>query len=91
MSMIDRILRRRSYYLALFKEGNLSSQAVLADLRRFCKVGEPPLVIGANGQTDIYATGMVAGRQEVFWRIATYLNLDDSQLFKLKESYNDNN
>jgi hypothetical protein len=42
-------------------------------------------VVGSNGQTDVYATGMMAGRQETFWRIAHHLHLDDSQLLKLKE------
>ena len=38
-----------------------------------------------QGCTDLYATGMVAGRQEVFARIVAHLHLDDSQLLKLKE------
>lgn len=88
MNLIDKILRRRSFYRDVFKPGSASSEMVLADLRRFCKVGEPPLVTG-NGQTDVYATGMVAGRQEVFWRIASHLHLDDAQLLKLKETYDD--
>lgn len=89
MSLIERILRRRSWYRAVFKRGDQAAEQVLADLRRFCKAGEPPLVIGRDGQTDVYATGMLAGRQEVFWRIASHLHLDDAQLLKLKETYDD--
>lgn len=88
--LIDRILRRRSHYRETFRAGHASAQFVLADLRRFCKAGEPALVIGTNGQTDVYATGMQAGRQEVFWRIASHLHLDDAQLLKLKETYDGN-
>jgi len=84
-SLLDRILRRRSHYRQAFRTDNPSAAFVLADLRRFCKVDQPAIVIGQNGQTDIYATGMMAGRQEVFMRIQQHLNLSDSQLMKLKE------
>lgn len=84
MSYLDRILKRRSYYRSVF--GTDHGKAVLADLRKFCRAMEPPIIIGSNGQTDIYATGMAAGRQEVFWRIAGHLNLDDAQLLKIKET-----
>lgn len=70
----------------MFIQTGAAGQEVLADLRRFCRVGEPPLVVGRDGQTDVYATGMAAGRQEVFWRIASHLHLDDAQLLKLKET-----
>lgn len=63
---------------------------MLADLRRFCRAGEPPLVLGKDGQTDVYATGMAAGRQEVFWRIASHLHLDDAKLLQLKEQLDGN-
>lgn len=86
----QRIVRRRSHYRHVFMHAGKSSEYVLADLRRFCKAGEPPLVIGQNGQTDIYATGMAAGRQEVFWRIASHLHLDDAKLLQLKETMDDN-
>lgn len=86
---VQRLLRRRSQYRHVFESTGASGAAVLADLRRFCKAGEPALILG-NGQTDVYATGMIAGRQEVFWRIASHLHLDDAQLLKLKETYDDN-
>jgi hypothetical protein len=81
-----RIIKRRSHYRAVFKQGNASADHVLADLRRFCDAGKPPLVMGGNGQTDIYATGMAAGKQEVYWRIAHFLHLDDAKLLQLKET-----
>jgi hypothetical protein len=80
---LTRILKRKSYYRDAFK--GTSGREVLADLKRFCHAIEPSIVVG-NGQTDVYATGMRAGRQEVFWRIAGHLNLDDAQLLNLKET-----
>lgn len=88
MNFVQRLLRRRSHYRHVFQQTGASGEAVLADLRRFCKAGEPALQLG-NGSTDIYATGMLAGRQEVFWRIASHLHLDDAQLMKLKETFDD--
>lgn len=85
MDWIERLVRRRMHYRHTFGATNRSAQLVLADLRSFSKAGQPALVLGKDGQTDVYATGMMAGRQEVFWRIVHHLNLDDAQLLKLKE------
>jgi hypothetical protein len=82
-----RTIKRVSFYKAAFN--SISGQAVLADLKRFCRPMDPCIVVGSNGQTDTYATGLLAGKQEVFWRIAGHLNLDESQLIKLKESLDD--
>lgn len=82
----QRVVKRRSHYRRVFLQTGQSGQFVLADLRKFCKAGEPPLVLGGNGQTDIYATGMAAGKQEVYWRIANHLHLDDAKLLQLKET-----
>jgi hypothetical protein len=43
---------------------------VLADLGDFCRARSAPFVAG-----DAMATGVLIGRQEVFHRIARYLNL----------------
>lgn len=86
---VKRLITRRMHYRHTFSADNRSAQIVLADLRKFCKAGQPALVVGQNGQTDVYATGMMAGRQEVFWRIAHHLHLDDAQLLNLKESIDD--
>lgn len=89
MKFIQRVLNRRSHYRHVFQSSKASGDFVLADLRRFCRAGEPAIVLSKDGATDVYATGMVAGRQEVFWRIVHHLNLDDAQLIKLKETYDD--
>ncbi|RRJ26338.1 hypothetical protein [Pandoraea apista] len=84
MSIFDRILRRRSYYRATF-QGD-AARHVLADLRRFCRHGESPLVVSTiRQQADPIATAVQIGRQEVFQRIIAHLHIDDAQLLKLKE------
>ena len=87
MSLIDRILRRRSHYRAVFESP--SGQQVLADLARFCHRGKPPLVLGNDGHTDLYMTGMEAGRQVVLQRIVEHLNVDDAKLLRLKDEAQD--
>lgn len=87
MSLIDRILRRRSHYRHVFQDTGQSGDVVLADLRRFCRYGESPLTISLTlQQADPMSTGVRIGRAEVFARIAGMLHMDDAQLLKLKET-----
>lgn len=91
MVYIESILRRRSHYRAVFN-GAVSGEAVLADLKRFCRGMSSPVVISPGPGTqmvDPIATGIAIGRQEVFLRIISHLNMDDAQLLKLKEEVND--
>ncbi len=82
---VQRILRRRSHYRATFG-GTPSSEAVIADLKRFCRYGESPLVVSLSlQQVDPVATGVRIGRQEVMQRILTHLHIDDAHLLNLKE------
>ncbi|NOV24167.1 hypothetical protein E5S69_11655 [Cupriavidus necator] len=82
--MLDRILRRRSYYRATFQTD--AGRKVLADLRRFARFGESPLVVSTiRQQADPIATAVQIGRQEMFQRIIAHLHIDDAQLLKLKE------
>lgn len=84
MSILERILRRRSYYRATFKSD--AGRKVLADLRRFSRFGESPLVVSTiRQQADPIATAVQIGRQEMFQRIIAHLHIDDAQLLKLKE------
>lgn len=84
MSLIDRILRRRSYYRAVFE--TVPGRAVLADLRRFSRAGSSPLVTSmVRQQVDPIATAVRIGHQEMFARIVHHLNIDDAQLLNLKE------
>ena len=52
---------------------------VLGELRRFCYGNRPTLKQGPNG-LDPYASIAAAARQEVYMRITSYLNLDDTDL-----------
>ncbi len=79
----QRIFKRRSHYRAVFS--GQSGDVVLADLRRFSRYGEPPLVLDNNNATDMYATGMMAGRQDMFSRIINHLHLNEEQVLKLRE------
>lgn len=87
MALLDRVLRRRSYYRSAF-QGD-TGRAVLADLKRFCRWGQNPMVLGLDRHTDLYATGVAAGRQEVFQRIIGHLEVDDADLLRLKEATHD--
>ena len=87
---IERLLRKRSHYRQVFKP-SASTEAVLADLRRFTGYGESPAVVSAvRQQVDPVATGIRIGRAEVMARIVQMLNIDDAQLLRLKEqAYDD--
>lgn len=88
MSFFTTILRRRSNYRAAFE--TVPGQQALADLKRFCKYGESPIVTSlVRQEVDPIATAVRIGRQEVFQRIVAHLNLDDALLLKLKEDIQD--
>ncbi len=85
MSIYTKFLRRRGHYRAVFESE--SGKAVLADLKRFCGYMESPAVVSQLRQkVDIEATFIRIGRQEMFQRIITQLNIDDAQLLRLKEA-----
>jgi hypothetical protein len=89
VSLIDRILRRRSHYRNVFQPGK-STDVVLADLARFARFGSSPVVVATvRQQVDPFATAVQIGRQEMLQRIQHYLHLDDAQLLKLKEQADD--
>ena len=58
--------------------GAPSADVVLTDLGDFCRAREAPFIAG-----DAMATGVLIGRQEVFHRIARYLNLSEAQVWEL--------
>lgn len=75
MRLLDRLGNRRlsAAYRRVF--GAPSAEVVLADLGDFCRARSAPFVTG-----DAIATGVLIGRQEVFHRIARYLNLTEEYL-----------
>jgi hypothetical protein len=69
----------RRTFLQADGKPNDDQRAVLAELRRFCYGDKPTLKQGPQG-LDPYASIAAAARQEVYMRIASYLNLDDTDL-----------
>jgi len=84
----ERIVKRKSHYRAVFNPGQ-STDVVLADLKRFCKGMGTPLMISSGNVADPFATAVAIGRQEVWLRIISHLNIDDSHLLNLKEEAQD--
>jgi hypothetical protein len=83
---IRRISGQRDAFRACFLGGNGkptdSGARVLAELRRFCYGAKPTIKSGPQG-IDPLASIAAAARQEVYFRITTMLNLDDSDLAQL--------
>ena len=69
----------RRVFLQANGKPNADQRIVLDELRRFCYGAKPTLKQGPNG-LDIHASIAAAARQEVYMRIAEYLNLDDTDL-----------
>ncbi len=78
MRLLDR--RRNRRLSAAYRRVFATSEAtvVLADLGDFCRARSAPFVAG-----DAMATGVLIGRQEVFHRIARYLNLSEQEVWEL--------
>lgn len=78
MRLLDRARNRRlsAAYRRAF--GTPGAEAVLADLGDFCRARSAPFVAG-----DAMATGVLIGRQEVFHKIARYLNLSEREVWEL--------
>lgn len=69
---------RRTFLQANGKP-NDDARMVLAELQRFCYGNKPTLKQRPQG-LDPYASVAAAARQEVYMRITSYLNLDDTDL-----------
>jgi hypothetical protein len=81
--------RKRAYqrlFVTVGGEPIGDTRAVLADLKRFARLGEAPLVVSPiTGAVDPVASAVRAGRQEVVQRILAMVHLSDRALFNLKE------
>lgn len=62
---------------------------VLAWLKAQARYGKPPLVKDAHGQTDVFQTGRMAGKQEVVQLLIEALHLDERVLTNLQEEIPD--
>jgi hypothetical protein len=74
----------RTCFRATFKDRNgklhNDGRKVLAELRRFCFADRATIRRKLDGSVDPYASIAAAGRQEVYMRIISYLDLDDADL-----------
>lgn len=87
MNLVENIRRikwLRTHFRRCFNggDGKLTEdgRAVLTELRRFCYGAKPTIKMGADGRIDPYASIAAAGRQEVYMRVVSMLNLDDTDL-----------
>lgn len=72
------ILRSRALaYKRVFLKKGTDTDAVLADLAKFCRASETTF------HTDPRMTDILIGRREVFIRIAHHLQLTEDQLWSL--------
>ena len=74
---IDFLMRRRTQYIRVFDFDNANSQAVLADLAKFCRVNE------STFNPDPRIEARLDGRREVWLRIQHHLRLSPEQLWEL--------
>ena len=69
----------RRVFLQANGKPNADQRLVLDELRHFCYGNRPTIKAGPQG-LDPYASIAAAARQEVYMRVASMLNLDDSDL-----------
>lgn len=82
---LQRILKRRQAYRAVFNQENANTQIVLNDLRRFCRGTSTPAHVDNNGRLDPNMSFILVGRQEVWNRIAQNLHLSDADIARMVE------
>lgn len=79
----DRLRRKQHAYLRTFcgdsglGRPHVNAEIVLSDLRKFCGIARRGLVLNPiTREADALRTAELAGRRDVYMRIAAYLNLD---------------
>ena len=87
---ISNILRRKRAYRRMFlgDDGNLTrdGEAVLVDLRRFCRATASTAVVSPMSKTvDPIAMALAEGRREVFNRLIAHLYVDEKTIFNLTD------
>lgn len=85
-----RIINRKRAYRRTFlnQDGKPlpDAEAVLADLRRFCRVTSSTAVVSPISKSiDPIAMAMAEGRREVWNRIVAHLYLEDKTVLSLQE------
>ena len=79
MNLKEMFFRRKVSYNKVFNRDDQNAQRVLADLQKFCR-GRGSKFMGNSESTLV-----MVGRNEVWERIQSYLNIPDSQLAKMTE------
>jgi translation initiation factor 2 beta subunit (eIF-2beta)/eIF-5 len=72
--------RRSRAYKDVFEKDNRSVNIVLADLRKFC------FATGGVFDSDPLVLARKVGRQEVFERMRSYINVTEDELYKYTET-----
>lgn len=75
----------RRTFLQADGKPHADARTVLQELRRFCYGNRPTIKQGPQG-LDPYASIAAAARQEVYMRITSYLNLDDTDLQMMEKN-----
>lgn len=83
----ESLRKKRKAYLDTFcgdfAKPHPAAAAVLADLKRFCGMTKPGIVISAkDGHSDPCQTAYRGGQRDVFLRITGFLNISEEQLFQ---------
>ena len=88
-SMMRIVTRKRSYQRTFLNQDGIThpdAEAVLADLKRFCRVTTSTAAISpVTKSIDPIAMAMAEGRREVWNRIMAHLYIDDRIVLNLKE------
>lgn len=77
------LFRRRTAYIRVFDFNNANSNAVLADLAKFCRANETTF------HDNERASAVLQGRHEVWLRIQHHLRLTPEQLWTLYSGIKD--
>lgn len=82
----ESLRKKRNAYLRTFcgpgETPHVNAVVVLADLKKFCGVTKPGIVISQKaGMVDSHATAYLAGQRDVYQRICGYLGIDEFTLF----------
>lgn len=86
----QRLLNRKQAYRRAFGVDRLGHVAgdgrvVLADLKKFARLPDAPVVRDGAGRIDPIASALLAGRQEVVNRILATIHLDERVMLNLQD------
>jgi hypothetical protein len=87
--IVEMRLNRKRAYRRLFpvERGMVvgDARAILADLKKFARLPDAPIVRDGHGRVDPIASALLTGRQEVVNRILAMIHMDDRVMLNLHE------